>query len=129
MQKLKLQIAAFLLSFALAFFGCCKTADAAGEFVFKYGVQFGIPNSPSFTEVKLFSVAYQNHLSIFVYQFEGGIIADSAENGSTRQSGGFGNASIGIEVTPIVFPIYASALWGPAFVTNPDSMLSSYFEV
>lgn len=103
-----------------------STSVFAGDFVGKYGVGIFVPDSQSPVEVKLFSAAYQDTFwkDVLLYQIEGGVFADA--HGGGRSSSGFAAASVGVRVTPPV--LYAESLWGAAFITSPDSMLSTFYE-
>jgi hypothetical protein len=96
------------------------------ETYFKYGL--GVFNSArdNRAEVKTFALGHQEKiLNSVVYQFEGGMWADSRGD-LGRKSSGFGNMSIGLDVQAGY--VYTQALWGLGFITTTDSMLGGNFQ-
>ena len=102
-------------------------ALAGGDFTFKYGLGFGLPQQKGVAEVKLFEVGYQRPLtSVLHHKFGLGLWADTRTGDGKRKSAGYTSYSLGVRVEP--GPFYLESYWGVALITGTDSLLSTLFE-
>jgi hypothetical protein len=110
---------------AAALLSAAARADGVDGTYLKYGI--GIFHSADYgtAETKTFALGYKDGLvGPLVQQREVGLWVDPAGHG--RSSSGYANYSVGAEATPGY--LVASAMWGVAAITTPDSMLGGWFQ-
>lgn len=110
-----------------AFLCLFLSSYAHADLAFKYGVGVFKSAVDSNSEVKMFSISYQEPI-IFEYlikQYEVGLWTDSRQD-IGRKSSGFANFSVGVHVNAA--GTYAECLWGVAGITHTDSYLGGNFQ-